>query len=694
MENSKNNLEIFFNPRSIAVVGATEKEGKVGNAVAKNLLQLGYEGDVFLVNPGYKELFGKRCYAKLEDIEAEIDLAVIIVPAKFVNGVIQNAAEKVKNFIVISAGFLEIGGEGEKREKELARIAEEKKLNILGPNCLGFIRPGLKLNASFAGGLPAAGNVAFVSQSGALAVALMDMAEEKGIAFSHLVSIGNEMQIDGAALIEYLGQDENTKIIGMYLEGIKDGARLIKAAREVSRKKPIIVLKAGKTEKSQKAISSHTGALAGSDEIISAVFAKTGILRADSLEELISLVEFLSVNREPENDLATVITNAGGAGVLITDAFQGKQVKLADIDEQTKDELRKFLPEESALENPIDLLGDAGEDRYEKVLNIIDKTKTGSIICALTPQDQTPVAKIADKIIEFKKKTGKLVTTIFVGGTRTREAVLNLKAHNISNFTFPQPAADAIDQYYQWKVFKKRKTFAEAVIIDEKRKEKVEEIIGKAKAEKRPALLFSEAKEIMEAYGINTAAFQGIGPGESLEKEIGFPVVVKIDSDKILHKTDKQGIILNVGNQRDLEKALEKMKINFPGEHIIVQPMLDVQIELIMGIKRDEIFGPVVVLGLGGIYTEVFKLADFIIPPVTLEEIKEILAEKSKLSFLFKGTRGQQPYNLEELAKNLFNLAALAQEVEAIKELDVNPLLIYNDKRKAVAVDVKIILDS
>lgn len=692
MDNSKNNLETFFNPRSIAVVGATEKEGKVGNAVAKNLLKLGYEGNVFLVNPGYENLFGRKCYAKLEDVEAKIDLAIIIVPAKFVNGVVQNAAEKVKNFIVISAGFLEIGEEGEKREKELARIAEEKNLNILGPNCLGFIKPGLKLNASFAGGLPAAGNVAFVSQSGALAVALMDMAEEKGIAFSCLVSIGNKMQIDEAALIEYLGRDEDTKIISLYLEGIKNGARFIKAAREVSRKKPVIVLKAGKTEKSRKAISSHTGALAGSDEIIGAVFAKTGILRADSLEELVSLAEFLSVNREPKNNLATVVTNAGGAGVLITDAFQGKQVKLADIDKRTKDELKKFLPEESALENPIDLLGDAGEDRYEKVLNIIDETETGSIICALTPQDQTPVAKIADKIIEFKKKTGKLVTTIFVGGTKTREAVLNLKNHDISNFTFPKQAVDAIDQYYQWKVFKEKKTFAEAGIADEKRKEKVEKIIGKAKSERRTALLFSEAKEIMEAYGINTAAFQSVKPGEKPEKEINFPVAVKVDSAKILHKTDKQGVILNVGNQGELEKALEKMKANFPGEHIIVQPMLDVQTELIMGIKRDEIFGPVVALGLGGIYTEIFKLADFIIPPVTLEEIKEFLAEKSKLSFLFKGTRGQRPYDLEEMAKNLFNLAALAREAEAIKELDVNPLLIYNDKRKAAAVDVKIII--
>jgi len=392
------NLEKLFNPRSIAIVGASQEAGKVGNVIAKNILELGYTGEAYCVNPKYENIFGKKYYKKLSEIKEEIDLAIIAIPARFVVEEIQENAKKIKNYVIISAGFAEISLEGKAREDELRKIAQDNNLNILGPNCLGFIIPQLKLNASFAGGMPEAGSVAFVTQSGALAVALADLAKKEKIGFSGIFSIGNKMNISETAMLEYLEKDENTKVIGMYLEGIKNGVDFIKTAGRVSQKKPIVILKAGKTERAQKAISSHTGALAGSDEIINAVFEKSGIIRAQDMKEFLGLLEIISLTNIPRNKEIAIITNAGGLGVLVTDAFKDKKIKLAEISEKTKNNLKKFLPEESSVSNPIDVLGDADEKRYAKTLDMLRKEDISTIICLLTPQDQTPVKKIARKI--------------------------------------------------------------------------------------------------------------------------------------------------------------------------------------------------------------------------------------------------------------------------------------------------------
>jgi acetyltransferase len=337
------NLEQLFNPKSIAIVGASEEEGKVGNVIAKNILTLGYSGKVFLVNPKHEQLFGQQCYKSLAEIQEAVDLAVIVIPAKFVADEIKNNADKIKNYVIISAGFSETGEEGKNREAEIKKIADEKGLNILGPNCLGFISPAIKLNATFAGGMPQTGNIAIVSQSGALAVAMLDIAEKENYGFSSVVSIGNKMSLDESEVLEFLSTDEKTKVIGMYLEGIKNGERFVAAAAKVSKIKPIVLLKAGKTEKSQKAISSHTGALAGSDEIISAICEKVGIMRAENLEEFFDLINLISLTDPPKTDLVVALTNAGGPGVLATDAFKGKNIKLADISDKNKAALRKFL---------------------------------------------------------------------------------------------------------------------------------------------------------------------------------------------------------------------------------------------------------------------------------------------------------------------------------------------------------------
>jgi acetyltransferase len=679
-------MKNLFNPESIAIVGASEEEGKVGNVVVKNILTLGYGGKVFLVNPKHNELFGQKCYKNLKEIEDRVDLAVIIIPAKFVNNVIKASAGKIKNYIVISAGFSEINKDGKQREEELKQLTERNNLNILGPNCLGFIIPSLKLNASFAGGMPEAGNIAFVTQSGALAVAMMDAAKNYDFKFSQIVSIGNKMQIDETALLKYLEKDKKTKVIGMYLENIKNGQKFIEIVRSLS--KPVVVLKTGKTEKAQKAIISHTGALAGNAEITNAVFKNANIIQAETLDEFFNLLHLISFCDAPFSSEVAVVTNAGGVGVLVTDAFLNKNLRLGEFSEESKKYLSKFLPEESTVENPVDLLGDANEDRYAQTLEVINWQKNiGTVICALTPQDQTPVGRIAAKIINFQKKTNKIVVACFIGGGRVEIPIAKLRFNNVPCFGFPEQAVATLDKYYRWNMSQiEEKPRFDSDGINMERKSKVLKIIHKAKSQKRKALFFGEAKEVMEMYGVKTVDFW-----TEVSKSIHYPVVVKVDSDKVLHKTDKQGLMFDIKNQDKLERAIEKIKTSFPGEKFIIQPMQKIQTELIIGVKKDAAFGSVMVYGLGGIYTEVFKLVDFLIFAQNPEEIEKSLKE-SKISFLFEKTRGQNFYNLKEIKEILRKISLLAREIKEIKELDINPLLVYNNGSEAVAVDVKIII--
>lgn len=683
-------LDKLFNPQSIAIVGATDEDGKVGTAIVNNVLNLGYEGKVFLVNPKREKLLGRECYPSIEAIREPVDLAIIAIPAKFVIQAVQSGGDTVKNYVIISAGFSEIGEEGKKLEQELLEIARTKDLNILGPNCLGFITPKIRLNASFAGGMPKAGNISFVSQSGALISAILDISKSENFGFSNIISIGNKMQINESGLFEYLINDPETKVVGMYLEGIKDGKKFRELAEKISKSKPVVILKAGKTEKSQKAISSHTGALAGSEGIVRALFKKTGIIEAGGFSELLNLTKLISLSNASSDKKFAIITNAGGPGVLTTDNFLAKKIEIAEISERAKEKMREFLPKESSVENPIDLLGDAREDRYKKTLEILEEEGLGGIICVLTPQENTPVEKIAEKIIRFKKKTQKTIVAIFLGGGKIKNSLDLLKKSGIPVFSFPEEAIQSLDKYYRWEINKNRLEInRNSVELVENRIKLAKEIIKKAVSENRTVLQFGESVRIMELYGIKTVNFQEINTSEALE--IDFPMVMKVDSDKLLHKTDKGGIILDIKDENDFREAYQKMAESFPKENIIIQPMQKIKTELILGIKKDETVGPVIVFGLGGIYTEIFKMVDFILPPASPDEIKNIILD-SPIGFLFRETRGQAPYDLEEISEIFFRLSALAQEIDELKELDINPLLIYNEKVPATAVDVKIII--
>lgn len=684
-------MEELFSPKSIAIVGASEEAGKIGNIICKNLLELGYSGEIFFVNQNHDQLFGKKCYKNLTEIQEKIDLAIIAIPAKFVNEIVKNGSEKIKNYVIISAGFSETDKEGKKREQELEEIGEKNQLNILGPNCLGFIAPKIKLNASFASGIPKTGKISFVSQSGALISAMMDISVKESFGFSHIISIGNKMDIDETKMLEFLADDPETKVIGMYLEGIKNGKAFMEVVTRVSKIKPVVILKAGKSEKAQIAIASHTGALAGSDEIMDAVFAKCGVIRAEGLDEFFGLLKVISnLENVPSKEVA-VITNAGGAGVLTTDAFSKKKIELGEISEEIKKEMKIFLPAESSVENPVDLLGDALEDRYQKVLESLEKqTNLNSIVAVLTPQNQTPVDKIAQVLVDFKKKSSKNLIAVFIGGQKIENAKVLLNENGIAVFAHPEEAVTALDKFYFWQMQAVKKQEAEEIETNLGRQKNALAIIKKAQSEGRKALLFSEASELFSLYDLRSANVWTVESGQEPVGNFNFPVVVKVDSDQVLHKSDQEALILNINNEQELYTATAKISANFPHEKIIIQEMVKAGTEIICGIKKDVIFGSVIVFGLGGIYTEVFRMINLLVPPMGKIEIQKLL-EESRLEFLFKGARGQKAYNLQELAEILGKMQNLALEIPEISELDVNPLFIYNNGKSAVAVDIKVI---
>lgn len=686
MQNQNKNLDNFFNPRSIAIVGATDGIGKVGRVVTKNILEGGYSGDVFLVNPSRKNLYGKICYKEINEISEKIDLAIIIIPSDFVCDVVSGAAEKVKNFIVITAGFSESGVEGKNREGRLKRIAREKNLSVLGPNCLGVIFPGIKLNASFSGGLPEKGNVAFISQSGALAVAMMDIFKNKQLGFSGVVSIGNKMDIDEADAIEYFGRDENTKVIGLYLEGIKYGQKFMAVCGEVSRKKPIVILKAGKSEKSREAISSHTGALAGEKKSTSAVFEKCNIIEAENFEQFVDIVKLISFADPPKVNSVLIITNAGGAGVIATDAFEDKSLRLHDFSRGTRDKIKAYLPRAASAHNPIDVLGDAHEDRFRHVLFAVENEPIGSIGILLTPQEQTPVEKIARVIADFSKKGMHTISASFIGGKRVEKGIEILDKAKIANFETPERMVSALEKYYLWGAGK-NKAFAHDFSINRKRQKEAGEILEKARGGGRKLLFSREAEKIFNLYGIKTLeSWSSIN-----SSAIKYPAVLKIDDGKLAHKTGKNAIFAGIKNHNELTRDVEKIKNHYPNSGYIVQPQSTDHLEIIIGVKKDEIFGPIITFGLGGIYTEYFKMVDFLVPPNEMGEIEDKI-KSSQIRHIFSSARGLKNYNISELARIIKAIGNFARECPQICGLDINPLFIYNDGRKAACADIKIFI--
>ena len=691
--NQKKSIEKLLKPNSIAIVGASEKEGKVGNMLVKNITQSSYQGEVFFVNNRADTINGQKVYDSTLEIEQEIDLAIIATPAFTVLDIVRDTSKKCTQFIIISAGFGETDEEGKQREKELKDLAIEKNLTILGPNCLGILSPEWGLNASFAPGFPPVGDTAFVSQSGALAVALIDKANALNIGFSHVLSIGNKMSISETELIEYFAQDENTNTIILYLESVTKGIDFLQAVKKArSTGKRVVILKSGKSDEAQKAIALHTGSLTSGDAVTQAVFDKIGIVRAQEINDIFvfaSLSHTLKYRQKASN--IAVVTNAGGPGVIVTDELATyKNLNQASLSGENSKKLADKLPQAASVHNPIDLLGDAGTQRYKYAIDTcVDDENIDTIVVLLTPQEGTPADEIATYIVNKQKETDKLIITSFIGGFSVSNAQKILREGNVFHTETPSVAISALSELISNDNFSAPSL--NEIDIQNLKNQKTKEVLDIAKKDGNRGLYFCETVEIAKEYGIAISDFWDITDG--IKDDIIYPCVVKVDDPHILHKSDRGGVILPINSIEELKDAREILKNRFREKtaKIIVQPLAKIQTELILGMKRDPIFGPVVIVGIGGIYTEIIKKTEIFVSPVHRGEIKNRLLS-GKLSFLFSGVRGQKPYNADEIVEIVLALQSLALKNPQISEIDINPLLVYNSSQSANAVDMKIVL--
>jgi len=687
------NLDKLFNPKSIAIVGASPKKNKLGNILLQNIIFGGWKGQIYCVNPNYKRIGKYKCFANLGDIQKPIDLVLVAIPAPLVNQVIEDGAQaspKIENYAIISSGFKETGPSGKKLEDELKNKAQEYNLNILGPNCLGFINPVKKLNATFTESQIEPGKVAIVSQSGALEVALLDWAESQRVGFSKVISIGNKAILGENEMLEFLGRDKETKVIAFYLEDMESGQKFLELAGSIIDKKPVIVIKAGKSQFGQAAISSHTGSLAQDSAVIEAAFSKLGAIEADSMEQFQDIIAYLDINEIPKGKDVIILTNAGGPGVLAADFVgQSRNLSLFKFPRDLSQKLKHILPPSAATENPIDILGDAPPERYEKVLKILAKKYSRiPLQIILTPQNQTNPKKVAEIVLKYCKNFSSLAVS-FLGGEKIRPAVAALHRKGVINYLSPEKPLAILDKIIRPGKLRKA---AESRPKIAHLKIKTNLLIQKALGEKITLLSWKDTETIFKEYGIDVLKSWSLGNLAGLSsKKFPFPCVLKTDDPQIAHRWDKQAVALDLKNSHELRKAFLRIKKFAKAKSFLVQPMLRSGLEIIVGMKRDQNFGPVIIVGSGGTLAEILQDRLILIPPINPAEIYEKIKALSVLPIL-KGYRGDRGYKISEIARIAKNIEALAAENPDIVEIDINPLILYNDHRKYQIVDAKIFL--
>jgi acetyltransferase len=695
-------LDFIFKPNSIAVIGASEDEKKIGHVVFRNLVKQGFEGKVYPVNPKREEILGIKCYPSVKDLPEKIDLAIIVIPAKGVPSVIKDCASAgVKGLIVITAGFREIGGEGIKLEQEIVELVKKYGIRMVGPNCLGVINTINKMNATFASELPPCGRVSFFSQSGALGVALIDWAIENNFGFGKFVSLGNKADLNETDFLEYFGEDPETDIILGYIEDVKDGKRFIEVAKKVSKIKPVIIIKAGTTEAGAKAASSHTGALAGFDRAFSEAFKKAGIIRVNSIKELFETAEIFKLNKIPKGDRLLVITNAGGPGIIAADTADKLGIKLDPMSEESIEAIIDKLPPTASLYNPIDIIGDATSERYKVVLEQAIKDRYVDGICViLTPQAVTDVENVATEIVRISQNTEKPVFACFIGGKKVSSAIKILKSQQIPCYSDPSVAISSYKKLIDFSIIKnKKEPEIPKIEISLENKEKVRLILEILENAGVSSVGEENATEILSLYGFNfPKKALAKTPEEAVEiaEKIGYPVVLKVSSPNILHKTDVGGVKLNLKNAEEVYNAFVDITINvkrfMPNAYIkgvMVYEMITGGKEVILGVSYDTTFGHMLMFGLGGIYVEVLKDVSFRIAPLTKEEAYEMI-EEIKGAKILEGVRGEPPYDKENIVDKILRLSQLVTDFPIIKEIDINPYVVKH--QGGVALDARMII--
>ncbi|MDF1544793.1 MAG: acetate--CoA ligase family protein [bacterium] len=698
-------LDSIFKPRSIAVIGASTTRGKIGREMIHNILLAEFQGKVFPVNPGSPVVHSIKAYSTALDVPDAVDLAIIIVAKEHVCEAARLCGEKgVKGLVVISAGFSEVGKEGKKRELELLAVCHEYGMRMIGPNCFGIVNtsPDVRLNATFGKINPRAGRVGFITQSGAMGEAIMNHANELGIGFSLIASIGNKADISSNDILDYMRDDPNTDIILMYLENFGNPQNFTLIARKISRSKPIIAVKSGRTKLGAMAASSHTGALAGLDVGVDALFEQGGVLRVDTVEELFDVAAALSKQPIPKGKRVAVVTNAGGPGILATDALISNGLEMPPLSPATIKKLKKSISAEASFSNPMDMVAGAGGREFKLTLDAIkDDPRYDAIIPIFVPPvtiDQMDVARNIQKSLEGTDKT---VLACFMGAGEKPEAIEYLKEHNIPVYIFPEAIAKTLAllaEHREWlnKPSGKYKTFK----IDKADKAEAEAVIENAYAKGDLSIVGEEAIRILQAYGIPAAGYEYASNAKeavAAADKIGYPVVMKINSPPILHKTEAGGVMVDLRNAdevreagNELERRVGKLK---KGEKFTVglQKMVAGGIETVMGVTIDPSFGPLVMFGLGGIFVEVMKDVSFRINPITDTEAKEMIRSIKSYPVL-SGFRGTKPVNEKIIQDTLLKLSQLVRDFDCFSEIDINPFIASADASACKAVDARFIL--
>lgn len=702
----------LFNPASIAIVGASRDEKKIGHIVLKNITTSGFKGKIFLLNPKAESIDGLTCYAEYGDLPQVPDLAVMAVPAEIAVDLLELVARQgTKNIVVFSSGFKETGPVGKKLEDDLKTTAEKYGINILGPNCLGFVNNFSRLNVTFSSADSLIGNVRFISQSGALASGIFDWAKQNQIGFSEFITLGNKAVINESDILRYwLSQPRPTVSaeglsgylpVGMYLESIDQGREFLDLVAKISATDPIFILKSGQSKRAQQAIQSHTGALAGEADVLDAALKEAGAIRCEGVEDMFDLARIFSWENAPEGPRVAIVTNAGGPGVISVDAVDHEGLQLADFNLKMRERLAQSLPRAASILNPVDVLGDALADRYFKAIDcVLGDTEVDALLVILTPQLMTEIEATAEAIGRLAKKYAKPVVCSFMGGASAEKGEKILNRYKIPSFRFPERAVSALAKMWQWR--KRQKSLSPAKSSKTKKLssviiKKIEKIIESIKKDGLSVLPGLEADKIFRFAGIKTlatAAIENFHEAENFAKANGWPVVLKISSSVLVHKTESGAVIINIENSKLLKLALEKLKqkitkLKDPRASIQIQAQIVSGLELIVGVKYDQNFGNVLLFGAGGILAELIADKNLMLLPTDASAAKR-LVEQSRIYPLLSGFRGHEPYAIKNLIDLVVKLSNLVESVSTVSEITINPVIAT--AKGAWAVDGRIIL--
>lgn len=696
-------LSSFFQPSSVAVIGASSNPDKLGHAVVRNLIQGGFKGKIYPINPAASEILGLPAFASVTQISDPIDLAVIVIPYPAVPDALRQCGMKgIPSAVIISAGFREAGKEGLEREEELVAVARQYNIRIIGPNCLGIINTQAPLNASFAAGMPPAGPMTFISQSGALGTAVLDIAMGGKLGLAKFISLGNKADISEIDLLQYLKDDPDTKVILIYSEGLPNGQEFIRISSQVSKIKPIIAIKSGITQSGSRAVASHTGSLAGSEQAYKAAFEQAGIIRADSMQSLFDMA--LAVAYQPPllGNAIAIITNAGGPGILATDALERSGLSIARLQNSTIQKLENVLPDAASAANPVDVLGDALADRYRVALEtVITDENVNGLLVILTPQAMTQIEQTAHEIGRVSQLSSKPILACFMGESKVQEGIEILARYHVPNYQFPERAAIAFAAMAKAREILNRQPapLPSPLHLDI---QPVRQLFRNIINENRSAVSEIEAQQIAQTYGIKTPLSQlASSPQEAVEiaRKIGFPVVLKIASPDILHKTDIGGVKIDLQTPEQVIDAFDLITYRaqryLPEARLwgcLVQGMAPSGgTEILIGMSRDPQFGPLLTFGLGGIFVEVIKDVSFRIAPISVQDAEHMISEIHTHAIL-DGLRGKPPLDKESIIDVLMRVNQLVLDFPEIAELDINPLMVYPRGQGALALDMRLIL--